>query len=123
MSLIMKKLHRFFNIISLSSFPFNNIALERFADPFIMKLDEKAEDVGCAPTANVSVVVHGWLEGLNTTKWVNETVVNLLKYRTGCVFFFDYSQYSKISDYNQLVPHYEKLAEVLTKYLQNIGNP
>lgn len=88
-----------------------------------MKLDEQPEDYGIGSADNVSIIVHGWLEGLNTTAWVNTTIINLLKHRHGTVFFFDYSQYSKNGNYGRLVPHYEKIAAVLTKYLLLIGNP
>lgn len=88
-----------------------------------MTLDNQPEDFGCESKDNVSIIVHGWLEGLSTTEWVNETIANLIKYRSGCVFFFDYSRYSKNGNYFRLLPHYYNIAAVLTKYLLHIGDP
>lgn len=109
---------RLFKLIQIAS---NSIF--RIDNMFVLTFDEQLEDYGCGPKDNVSIIVHGWLEGLNTTVWVNETITNLLKYTNGCVFFFDYSVYSKNGNYFALVPHYEKIADVLTKYLLHVGNP
>jgi hypothetical protein len=89
----------------------------------ISTFNEPIESLGCGPTMNVSIIVHGWLEGLNPTEWVNTTIANLLKYSQGCVFFFDYSVYSKNGNYFALVPHYEGIRAVLVKKLLQIGNP
>lgn len=89
----------------------------------ISTFNEPIENLGCGPTMNVSIIVHGWLEGLNPTEWVNTTIANLLKYSQGCVFFFDYSVYSKNGNYFALVPHYEGIRAVLVKKLLQIGGP
>lgn len=68
-------------------------------------------------------IVHGWLEGLNTTEWVNRTIYNLLKHTNGCVFFMDYSVYSKNGNYWALVNHYDGIMEILRRKLLHIEHP
>jgi len=75
---------------------------------------------GCDPNGNFSIVVHGWLESINTT-WANSTVFNLLQYRGGCVFFMDYSAYSKVEYYYKLVSHFTGISNSLLRKVNQIG--
>lgn len=68
-----------------------------------------------------AMIVHGWKEGIDTF-WVNTTVEQLLAHRGGCVFFMDYSIYSKVSDYFRLVSNFEGISAVLLKKMRQIGN-
>jgi hypothetical protein len=69
------------------------------------------------------MIAHGWKEGyVLGTGWVNSTILNLLKFRGGCVFFMDYSKYANVADYFQLTPHFAGISAVLLKKFQQIGN-
>jgi hypothetical protein len=83
--------------------------------------DKSIADQGCNMNENFAIIVHGWLENVNTT-WVNKTVSSLLQYRGGCVFFMDYSKYSTVWKYFDLVPHFEGLSALLLKKFKQIGN-
>lgn len=72
-------------------------------------------------TDNFAIIVHGWLESINTT-WVNKTISSLLQTRGGCVFLMDYSKYAIEWNYFNLVPHFEGLSALLTKKFKQIGN-
>jgi hypothetical protein len=67
------------------------------------------------------MVIHGWLEGIDTP-WVNKTVEQLLVHRGGCVFFVDYSKYSKVNDYFALLPHFLGISAVILKKFKQIQN-
>jgi hypothetical protein len=70
---------------------------------------------------NFAIIVHGWLENVNTT-WVNKTISSLLQNRGGCVFFMDYSKYSTVWNYFDLVTHFDGLSELLLKKFKQIGS-
>lgn len=76
----------------------------------------------CDPRDNFSMIVHGWLENIETTEWIYRTVQQLLRHRGGCVYVFDYSSYANNSNYFQLVEHFEQLALILTAKIQNLQN-
>lgn len=67
------------------------------------------------------MIVHGWTEGIST-EWVNKTIRQLLTHRGGCVFFMDYSKYANVSDYFNLVSHFEGISAVLTQKFKQIEN-
>jgi hypothetical protein len=67
------------------------------------------------------MIAHGWMEGV-TTPWVKTTVEKLLRYRGGCVFFIDYVNFSNVSDYSALTPHFAGISAVFLKKAKQIGN-
>lgn len=66
------------------------------------------------------MIVHGWQESI-VSPWVPILVLNLLRFRGGCVFFMDYSAYSNKSEYIQLLPHFSGISAVLLKKVKQIG--
>jgi hypothetical protein len=90
---------------------------------FISNFNTTIIEQGCDPNGNFSMIVHGWKEGFRLgTTWVNATILNLLKYRGGCVFFMDYSKYSNVADYFTLTPHFQGILSVLVKKFKQIEN-
>lgn len=43
----------------------------------------------CDVNGNLTVVVHGWRESINT-EWTHDLIYNFLNAREGCVVFMDY---------------------------------
>jgi Lipase len=84
-------------------------------------VNSTAEEDGCDEEGNFSFIVHGWLEGVIST-WIPLTVSNLLEHRKGCVYVIDYSKYSNTSNYFAMTPHFNGIATVLTKKVQNVAN-
>lgn len=89
---------------------------ERYVSTFNLSIS----DQGCKPDEKRTMVVHGWLGGINAY-WVADTLLQLLKHRGGCVFFMDYGKYANVSNYFDLVPHLYGVSAVLTKKLKQIG--
>jgi hypothetical protein len=75
---------------------------------------------GCDPSGKFAIIAHGWREGLQTA-WVPYLVKNLLDYRGGCVYLFDFNFYANNADYFALTPHFNGIAAVLEKKMRNIG--
>lgn len=78
-------------------------------------------DQGCDTDGNFTLIVHGWLESIDSG-WVQETVSQLITHRGGCIFFMDYSKYSKNSNYFDLLPHFDGLSALITRKFQQIEN-
>lgn len=87
----------------------------------ITTFDQKLSTNGCDPKGNFAIIVHGWNENIHTP-WVKDTVNNLIKYRGGCVIFMDYSNFSTVSDYFILTPHFFKISRILLRKVRQIGN-
>lgn len=49
-------------------------------------------------------------------------VGNFSKYRGGCIFVADYSKFSKVANYFELVGNFKGISDVLFKKIQQIGN-
>lgn len=75
----------------------------------------------CDPNGNFSMVVHGWMENIDT-QWVSTMITQLLKHRGGCVFFMDYSIYANVPEYFQLVRYFRFISNVLVRKFRHIGN-
>lgn len=84
-------------------------------------VESSLEANGCDSNGNNAIVVHGFQENISTP-WVNDIVRNLLFYRGGCVIFMDYSNYSSVFDYRRLVPHFNRIADVLFQKVQQVKN-
>lgn len=67
------------------------------------------------------MVVHGWMESIDTP-WVQTTIAQLLKHRGGCVVFMDYSRFANVEEYFQLVRHFKFISAALTRKFRSIGN-
>lgn len=77
-------------------------------------------DQGCDLSGNFSVVVHGWTESINTP-WAEQMISHLLEFRGGCLFFMDYSNFSQVPNYFELVRDFEGISAVLVKKFEQIG--
>lgn len=98
----------------------NNLFIS-IEDRFVSTLDTSISDQGCDTNGKFTMVVHGWLGGINAY-WVLKTISQLLIHRGGCVFLMDYSVFANVSKYFDLVPHFNGLSAVLTNKLTQIGN-
>lgn len=47
---------------------------------------------------------------------------NFSKYRRGCIFVVDYSTFSNVQNYFELVGNFKGISEVILKKIQQIGN-
>ena len=95
--------------------------LYRPTNRFISPLNNSAEDDRCDVAGNFAFVLHGLRESIKT-EWVAITARSLLQYRTGCVYFMDYSYFANVSSISALSPHFQGIATVLTTKVKNIGN-
>lgn len=98
-----------------------NFNLTSASAVFTSGFNQSIEEQGCDPTNNFSLIAHGWIESFKTP-WVQYMITKLLQHRGGCVFFMDYSKYANVSDYFQLTPHFDGIAAVMLKKVQQIGN-
>lgn len=76
---------------------------------------------GCDENGNFTFIIHGWLEGFSTP-WIAPMIGNFSKYRGGCIFVADYSKYSNVANYFELVGNFQGIADVLFKKIQQIGS-
>jgi dienelactone hydrolase len=67
----------------------------------------------------VALVVHGWLESIETP-WVPDLLANLREYRGGCIIFMDYSNHSIVNDYFVLVRKFNPISSVLLRKLAQL---
>lgn len=88
---------------------------------FISTFNTSIDDQGCDPNDNFTMIVHGWTEGIQTP-WVGVLVEKFLRHRGGCVFVMDYSKYSVVSNYFDLVANFAGISAVLLKKAMQIGN-
>jgi hypothetical protein len=94
---------------------------DRTGESEITTFDRDLTEHQCGHNGTYAIVVHGWKESI-ATPWVMGTIVNLMYHRGGCVIFMDYSNYSIVSDYFQLTPHFYGIASVLLRKVKQIGN-
>lgn len=97
-------------------------SFHRFSQQYVSTFDNTSLLQSCDPSANFSIIVHGWGESVNTP-WVPITVNSLLKFRGGCVFFMDYFKYANVSDYYQLATKekFDGISALLVRKLTQIG--
>lgn len=93
----------------------------RLASRFVSTFNSTIAAQGCDQSQNITLIAHGWMEGV-TTPWVANMVSNFLIHRGGCLFFMDYSKFANVTDYFTLTPHFVGITAVLTKKMQQIGN-
>jgi Lipase len=72
--------------------------------------------LGCNSSEKYAMIVHGWLESIEAD-WVHDLVVNLQRFRGGCIIFMDYSNHSIVQDYFVLVRKFDFLSQVLVEKL------
>ncbi|XP_039440031.1 pancreatic lipase-related protein 2-like [Culex pipiens pallens] len=74
----------------------------------------------CKPSEQFAIIVHGWREGTDT-EWVGDMVSNFTVHRPGCVMVMHYANNSHTIDYfGELLPHFDKLANVLAAHLRRM---
>lgn len=93
--------------------------LSRSGDQFVSTLKNDLKEQGCNSSEKYAIIVHGWLEGIETN-WVHDLVGNLKRYRGGCIIFMDYSNHSMVQDYFFLVRKFIPLSEVLLDKLRQL---
>jgi hypothetical protein len=96
------------------------INIFRYPQGRITLNDEDVSDIGCKRNGNISLIVHGWLEG-SQSNWVNEMVREFLNFRGNCVIFMDYSFYTK-RPYTNLRTNFYQISSVLYKKVTSLGN-
>lgn len=82
--------------------------------------NESLPEIGCNSSEKVAIIVHGWLESIET-EWVPDLINNLMQYRGGCIIFMDYSNHSIIDDYFLLVRKFDIISSVLLKKLAQLN--
>jgi hypothetical protein len=82
--------------------------------------DENVSDSGCKRNGNISLIVHGWLEGLHSN-WVHEMIQEFLNFRGNCVIFMDYNFYSK-RPYTNLRTNFNHISSVLYHRIVSLEN-
>lgn len=88
-------------------------------DSFVSTFRDNLTELGCNSSEKVAIVVHGWLESIET-EWVPDLINNLLQYRGGCIIFMDYSNHSIVNDYFLLVRKFSMISSVLLKKLKQL---
>lgn len=96
-------------------------SLFREGDGEVTTFDRSLQSHGCDVDGNYAVVVHGWKESV-ATSWVKDTIDNLMYHRGGCIVFMDYSNYSLVTEYRRLRPHFNGIAKLLLRKVKQIGN-
>jgi hypothetical protein len=87
---------------------------------FHSTFNQSLTDLGCNSSEKVAIVVHGWLESIET-EWVPDLINNLMQYRGGCIIFMDYSNHSIVNDYFVLVNKFDVISSVLLKKLNQLS--
>ncbi|CRL05724.1 CLUMA_CG018754, isoform A, partial [Clunio marinus] len=82
-------------------------------------LDNELIQSGCNSSEKYAIVVHGWLESIDTD-WVHVLIDNLQRFRGGCIIFMDYSNHSIAQDYFDLVRKFNPLTQVLLDKLNHL---
>lgn len=75
----------------------------------------------CPQNANISWIIHGWLESIASTEWIGFVKNATLKEARGCVILMDYSYYSK-QGYYQIARRFYLLRDVLANAVNKFGN-
>lgn len=83
--------------------------------------DDNLTALGCNSSEKVAIVVHGWTESIETD-WVSELIMNLRKYRGGCIIFMDYSNHSLDREYFNLVRKFTPLSSVLLRKILQLNS-
>lgn len=86
---------------------------------FVSTLSDDFKSLNCDPSEKLAFLTHGYRESINS-KWVTDLVMNLQKYRGGCIIFMDYSNYSTISIYTLLVEKFYQILAVMMKKLRQL---
>jgi len=96
------------------------VSTNRTTEGVVSTFDTNLTEHGCDPDGNYAIIVHGWIENIETP-WVMDMVTNLTLFRGGCIIFMDYSNYSMVSDYFRLTPHFYSISDLLLRKIQQIG--
>ncbi|KAG5674186.1 hypothetical protein PVAND_004169 [Polypedilum vanderplanki] len=98
-----------------NSFFGNNPCLSReYNDTqFISTFDDNLTDLGCHAKEKVAIIVHGWIESIDTP-WVPELIANLREFRGGCIIFM------MVNDYFILVQKFNPISIILLKKLRQL---
>lgn len=91
----------------------------RDGNEFMTSFDDNLTDLGCDSNDSIALVVHGWLESIETD-WVSELISNLREHRGGCIIFMDYSNHSVDRDYFNLVSKFTEISKVLLSKIEQL---
>jgi hypothetical protein len=75
----------------------------------------------CPDNVNISFIIHGWSEGIYTTRWIPFVFQQTMKFSGGCVVLMDYSYFSAMG-YGDLAYRYYLLRDLLVTVVRLFGN-